>query len=301
MQTSNFIPKLDPYLSTKIQGKDPDTILKIMCSICQRKRLTISGRPRDFILGEECSTECVEPPTFARPIDLYALGFERTFVFPCGHIFGDRCIRENLVNHKSQMNLTCPTCGFHMTYARCGHAIVPALICARDTDSVRDAFPLTIPEGGQTPNHCKECRWQLIRKELSFTLSSKCMICMQQTKIGIPEDPTKHDQHRLHHVQQGIRERFKDIMALVQPDFITRETEKSVQLAKEERDERDVNAALLNAIALTELEETVWRRTATIPLSVEQEKRHMIGVQAIEDRIFNLLVGSSEKKSRRMW
>ncbi|KAI1828176.1 hypothetical protein F4861DRAFT_489020 [Xylaria intraflava] len=300
-QTSNFIPELDSlYLDA---DKDTDTVVEVICRICGQARLTISGLARAWTTGGEHPMEYAERLVLNRSADLYAHGFERTVIFPCGHIFGDRCVREKLINQNNpRRNLTCPSCGFQMIYEKCGHAIVPALICASGSDSIRDSFPLTIPEGGQRPNYCKECRWRLIREKLGYTLNSVCVMCTQEPKMGIPEDPMKHGEHRRQHVQHGIRDGFRDIMMLVQPDFTTRETENSAQKAKGERDQRNAKIALLNVMALTELEETVWYRTATTErLREEQYRQHMAGVQAIEYCILSFLMGSGEKNSRRMW
>jgi hypothetical protein len=89
-------------------------------------------------------------------------------------------------------------------------------------------------------------------------------------------------------------------MMLVQPEFITRETETSVQKATEERDRRDVNAAILHATVLTELEDTIWRRTATKQLTKEQVRKHASGLKAVERCVLDLLMDAG-KSCRRMW
>jgi hypothetical protein len=91
-----------------------------------------------------------------------------------------------------------------------------------------------------------------------------------------------------------------EIMMLVQPDFITRETETSAQKKIEDGDRRDVSAALLNAMVLTELEDTIWHRTATKKLTKDQTRRHTLGVQSIESCILVWLM-DFEKHCRRMW
>ncbi|KAI1434412.1 hypothetical protein GGR50DRAFT_411493 [Xylaria sp. CBS 124048] len=302
IQTGNFIPELDAlHLSNTDDDRHAHPTAEIICNICERRKLTISGLVRKFIDAGERAPEYVAHPALSRPDDLYAHGFERTVVFPCGHIFGDRCLR-NLANPSTQKNLTCPTCGFPMTYEACGHAIAPAVICdsVHDDASLLDTFPLTIPEGGQKPRHCKECRWRMIRKKLSYTLNAACVLC-SHTTAQTEDAVAEHEAHRLRHIEQGLKDGLGEIMKLVQPDFITRETERSAQKAKEENEQRDVNTALLYAIALTELEETIWYRTSLKEFSKERERRHALGVQAIENVILGLLMGYGERNGRRMW
>ncbi|KAI0458310.1 hypothetical protein F5B21DRAFT_500571 [Xylaria acuta] len=206
----------------------------------------MSALAKAFNPGGSPPTGSVEAPN--QLSDLYVHGFERTVVFPCGHIFGDRCVREE---YQEQRDLACPSCGFRMAYTDCGYAIAPAIISVSCAGSVRDTFPLTIPEEGESGR-------------------------------TTAEPPIEHDGHRRQHVNYGIKDMPSEIMMLVQPDFITRRTDGSAQKATEERDQRDVNTALLNTMVLTELEDTVWHRTATRQLAKEQMRRHSAGVGAVE-------------------
>ncbi|KAI1757485.1 hypothetical protein F4782DRAFT_525299 [Xylaria castorea] len=261
----NFISELDPYLDT--EENDTDTVLEIICQVCRKRRLAIPALTEAFNLGRTPSTGSAEPIT--QLFNLYVQGLERIVVFPCGHVFGDRCVQE----HLEQSDLACPSCGFRMVYTNCGHAIAPAIIPASCTCSVRDTFPLTIPEGGRTPSNCKECRWIAIQTKLRYALNSECVMCAQRVRAGVQlNNPIEHDEHRSQHVNYGIKHVLSEIMMLVQPDFITRKTEGSVQKAIEERDQRDINIAVLNAMALTELEDTVWHRTAMRQLTEKQKK-----------------------------
>ncbi|KAI3337249.1 hypothetical protein HD806DRAFT_32403 [Xylariaceae sp. AK1471] len=293
MQTSNFIPELDRYLDAKANG--PDTALAVTCQVCRKRKLTISALAQSFMLIEERSTGCGEP--LDQLVNLYVHGFEQTVVFPCGHVFGDRCVREKYVD---QRELTCPSCEFQMTYTSYGHAIIPAIIPMRGIDSIRDTFPLTIPEGGQAPRHCKECRWKAIKAKIRYALNSECVIYVQKAGARVPQDPIEHDVHRIRHIKYGAKEVISRVMMLVQPEFITRETETSAQRAVEEGDRQNVNTAVLNAMVLTELEGTIWHRTATKQLTKEQVRRHALGLRVIESCIFGLLMDAGNN-CRRMW
>ncbi|KAJ2989871.1 hypothetical protein NUW58_g3247 [Xylaria curta] len=113
-------------------------------------------------------------------------------------------------------------------------------------------------------------------------------------------DDNEHDEHRRRHIGEGIKETLSRIMMLVQPDFITRDTKESARKTAKERDRRDAETALLYAIVLTDLEDSIWRRTATRKLTTEQARRHAAGVHVIESHILGLLM-DYEKKCRRMW
>ncbi|KAI1108947.1 hypothetical protein F5Y14DRAFT_56420 [Nemania sp. NC0429] len=293
---ANSVRELDPYLDAKVED-DTEAILEFVCQICQRRRLTISTLARTLTLplppDGERATKPIEPRD--HQLNLYIQGFEQTVVFPCGHLYGDRCLREGFMDRGQ---LACPSCGFKMTYPSCGHAIAPAIIpiTPGDAGPVRDTFPLTMHEGGRFPDNCKECRWKEIRARLADALGAECTLCAQ--KGGDDED---HDAHRARHVEGvGIKEAMGKIMMLVQPDFVTRETKTSAEKTRQERDHRDANTALLVVLALTELEETVWRRTATRQLTEAQARRHAAGFRAIEQHLLGLLLDSGVN-CRRMW
>ncbi|KAI1203229.1 hypothetical protein F5X97DRAFT_161448 [Nemania serpens] len=293
----NCIRELDPYLDTKID--DIDTLLEFICQLCGKGKLTVSAPARTLTPDGEDSTEPVGPRD--QQVNMYMHGFEQTVVLPCGHLFGERCIREKFMDRG---DLSCPLCGFKMTYPSCGHAIAPAIIALPlgGPGSVRDTVPLTIPEGGPSPSNCKQCRWKEIRAKLVYALGAECAPCAQKKKAGDGHglDDATHEAHRARHVERGVREAMGEIMALVQPDFVTRETETSAEKTREERDRRDANTALLNVLVLTEVEDTLWRRTATTQLTEAQAKRHSAGCRAIEAHVFDLLV-DSEGNCRRMW
>ncbi|KAI0402719.1 hypothetical protein F4802DRAFT_342535 [Xylaria palmicola] len=294
-QTTNFIPELDLNRHTNSDVDVTDKGLDIICQICQERRLTISALAEAYILNTEDLAGPEGPVD--KLFDLYAHGFEQTAVLPCGHIFGHRCVREELLR---QGGMTCPSCGFQMTYKDCGHAIAPAIIPISEIGSIRDTFPLTIPEGG-SPSQCKECRWQAIQTKLRYALDSACVMCAQRAQAGVqPKNAQEHDAHRRQHIHHGIGDTLGGIMMLVQPDFVTRTTASSAQKAEDERDRREVSTALLKAMALTELEDTVWHDAATRQLAEDQARRHAAGVRAIEDYILGLLM-DYEKNCRRMW
>ncbi|KAI0554908.1 hypothetical protein F4679DRAFT_579252 [Xylaria curta] len=289
-----FISELDLYLDTEADGTN--TVLEFICQVCEKGRLAIPTLTEGSDVGGTHLVGSVEP--LGQLCNLYVQGFERIVVFPCGHVFGDKCVREE---YWEQRDLACPSCGFRMVYTNCGHAIVPAIVPTSCAGSVRDTFPLTIPEGGQIPNNCKECRWIGIQAKLRYALNSECVICAQRAKAGVQLDnPAEHDEHRSQHVNYGIRHVLNETMMLVHPEFITRSTKTSAQKAMEDRDQRNVNTALLNAMALTELEDTVWHRTVMRQLTEQQMRSHTAGVRAIEHYVLGLLMHSG-KNCRRMW
>jgi len=290
----NFVPDLEAYLDANVN--DLNTPLVIICKICRNRILTISALAQSLIASKEGLKECTGRLELMAM--LYSHGFEQTVVLPCGHVFGDRCVRERFYNRSG---LTCPSCGFKMAYKRCGHAIAAAVIPVRYGSSVRDTFPLTIPEGGEEPRHCKECRWEASQAKLRYALDTECVICAAKASAGIPVDPNEHSAHRAQHVNYGVREAIAQVMELVQPEFITRESKTTQQRARDEKDTRDVNTALLHATAMTELEGTIWYRAGMNQLTKEQTKRHAVDVQAMEDWVLGLLMDSGNSNCRRMW
>ncbi|KAI0115856.1 hypothetical protein GGR51DRAFT_555732 [Nemania sp. FL0031] len=279
MQTTNFICELDQYLYTKVDDTDP--ALEFICQIW--KQSAGSAKPLDTL------------------VDLYAHGFEQTVVLPCGHVFGDRCIREKFLGQK---DVVCPSCGFQMTYVRCGHAIAPAIIPiigSAGSRSIRDTFPLTIPEGGPPPAQCKECRWKAIKARLRYALALECVMCVQKSRPGVPfglENAREHDSHYARHLNHGVKKVLSDIMMLVQPEFITRSTEESARKTMEEEDRRRADTALLNVVVLTELENCFWQCAAISNISEEQVRKHSAGVRAVEWNILGMLMGDDRKHCR---
>ncbi|KAI8625315.1 hypothetical protein F5Y19DRAFT_479824 [Xylariaceae sp. FL1651] len=252
LQTSNFLPDLVDYVDA--QTDCPNAALDVLCQVCWCKKLDISTVARPFTLTDETFDH------LGHVANLYTRGFERTVVFPCGHLFGDRCIGEKLVEER---NLACPSCKFQMVYTSCGHMIAPILIPVNGTDIIRDTFPLTIPEGGRAPHNCKECRWKDIQIKLRYALNSRCVICAQKTRAGVPQDTIEHVVHRTQHLEHGVKEVISQLMSLIQPDFLTRHTKTSAEKVAAEADRRVVNASLLNAMVQTELDGTIWYGTAT--------------------------------------
>lgn len=154
-----------------------------------------------LILVEHLSTGSIE--RLNQLSNLYVHGLEQIVVFPCGHGFGDRCVREEYLE---QRDLAC-SCGFRMAYTNCGYAIAPVMIPASCAGSIRDTFSFTIPEGGQTPSHCKECRWVTIQAKLRYALNPECVICARRARAGVAlrlENPIEHDGHRRQHVTTGL-------------------------------------------------------------------------------------------------
>ncbi|KAI0871464.1 hypothetical protein GGS24DRAFT_509775 [Hypoxylon argillaceum] len=279
-QSINCVRDLDPYLDAKVD--DRDTILEFICQICRRRRLTISTLAKAVTLDEGHSTGLIEP--LDQVTSLYVHGFEQTMVLPCGHVFGDRCIREKLLDRR---DFACPSCGFQMAYISCGHAIAPAVIPLRIAGCIRDTFPLTMPEA--------------IQARLRYALNSECVICAQRARAGVqPGNSHEHDVHYTRHMKHGIRDVLGEIMMLVQPDFITRHTNESAQKTEEEEDRRQVNTALLEAIVLTELDDTIWKGTAMKKLTGKQVRRHAVGVRIVESHVLGLLADTN-KNCRRMW
>ncbi|KAJ8119314.1 hypothetical protein ONZ43_g3711 [Nemania bipapillata] len=183
----------------------------------------------------------------------------------------------------------------------CGHAIAPAILPMGSAGCIRDAFPLTMPEGGPQPSQCKECRWRQIQVKLRYALDSECVMCAQRARAGVaPKHSLEHEAHYARHLEYGIGDVLGEIMMLVQPEFITRNTKESAQKAMEEGDRRRVNVALLKAMVFTELEGTVWNCIAMKKLTGEQARRHAAGVRAIECYVLDLLMANG-KNCRRMW
>ncbi|KAI1396759.1 hypothetical protein F4819DRAFT_474266 [Hypoxylon fuscum] len=295
-QRSNYLPYIQQHLDTQ---NDIDGVpLDVVCGICQENKLDISKSARDF-------TSFTNPPaehigTHRHLPNYIKHGLERTVALACGHVFGDRCVRDLL---GQQSDLTCPSCGFRAAYTGCDHAIRPALVPVDGYDSVRDSFPLTIAEGGADPTNCLECRWKFIRSNIRYALSDECILCRHKNDARILFNPTEHRTHRDQHVHMGLRRTLDDVVLLVWPEFVTRETESSAAKALADSDRRQIQVSLLNAMVLSELEDTIWYRTKggkPNSLTKEQLKKHTRGLASIEQSLLSWLMDST-REPRRMW
>ncbi|KAI1213585.1 uncharacterized protein F4807DRAFT_270886 [Annulohypoxylon truncatum] len=296
VQRSNYLPYIQQHLDT--QDDLDGIILETVCGICQENKLDISMSAREF-------TTSTAPPTEhfgAHPHFLnYARhGIERTVALACGHVFGDRCISD-LIAHGT--DLTCPSCGFRMSYRGCGHAIRPALLPVDGDEPIRDRFPVTIAEGGIDPHNCTECRWKLVKSNLRYILADECVICRQRTLAHVPLDATTHRTHREQHINIGLRHALDDLVALIWPEFVTRETETSAMKAATDNERRQIHGSLLYAMVLSEIEDTLWYRTKAgkgTTLTKEQSRKHARGVASVEQSLLSWLMNSS-RELRRMW
>ncbi|KAI4868751.1 hypothetical protein F4820DRAFT_408641 [Hypoxylon rubiginosum] len=297
IQRSNYLPYIQHHLDT--QDDEDCVILDIECGICKEQKLDISWTARDLISSGIPPTKHLEAH---RHLPFYIKhGLERTVALACGHVFGDRCIR-NLLS-KRPGDLTCPSCGFKVAYQSCGHAIRPALIPVDGYEPVRDGFPLTIAEGGEDPKNCLDCRWKLIRSNLRYALADECIFCRQMNEVHMPVDTAGHRTHRGKHIEIGIRQTLDDIVVLIWPEFVTRETTSSAAKAIEESDRRQIHVSLLNAMILSELEETIWYRSRAGKanhLTKEQLQKHARGVASIEQSVLDWIMNSTQEP-RRMW
>ncbi|KAI1413063.1 hypothetical protein F5Y13DRAFT_162434 [Hypoxylon sp. FL1857] len=296
VQRSNYIPYIQQHLDTQ---SDPDgVVLETVCGICQENKLDISRSAREFTSSTDIPPEEFE--THRHLFNYAKHGIERTVALACGHVFGDRCIRDLLAQGS---DLTCPSCGFRMTYQGCGHAIRPALVPVDGDEPVRDKFPLTIAEGGNDPHNCTDCRWKLIRSNIRYALADECIICRQRSQARLPLDATGHRTHREQHINIGVRHALEDAVTLIWPEFLTRETDTSAMKAASDNERRQIHVSLLNAMVLSELEDTIWYRTragkGTI-LNKEQLRKHARGVASVEQSLLSWLVNSTPEL-RRTW
>ncbi|CAJ2509720.1 Uu.00g056200.m01.CDS01 [Anthostomella pinea] len=160
-----------------------------------------------------------------------------------------------------------------------------------------------MPEGGEVPNHCKDCVWkEKIQPKLKYALNDRCPQCTQRGKAGVPQNPIGHDLHRTRHLEYNLDKALTEIMSLVQPEFITRETESSLEKTMADDECRQVNRSLLRVTILTGLENTIWRRAEKDNISEEQSKRHKAGVQSVEELLKQWLMPMDFRNTaRRMW
>ncbi|KAI1331108.1 hypothetical protein F5Y16DRAFT_395544 [Xylariaceae sp. FL0255] len=306
--TSNFFPGIQQHLDK--QDEDRATVLDIPCQICRNSKLDISLVARPLTLIETPFTHWTDRINHAA--ELYAHGFERTVILPCGHIFGERCMSKLVL---SETNPRCPSCSYQMIYTGCGHSIPPYPIVVNGTDAIRNTIPLTIPEGA-TLRNCKECWWRAIKAKMRYALGTECIICTQKAAAGVPTDATEgnpnteHNAHQSRHFSVGVREALAEIVDLAQPAAVGMRTDKidsdatsgldrRKKAEQDEADRRAVNLSLLNAIVLTEMEDTVWSRTPVAALSRDAIRRHGRGLASIEDCVLGWLMDRESR--RRIW
>ena len=288
VQTSNFLPEMQHLLDVQGEGSGA-AALEVLCACCNENLLDISRSAR--AAAAPGTSPSRRPAT------------ERTVAFPCGHVIGGRCFAQMLTDSKAQ-HATCPSCDYRMTYEGCGHPIAPALIpvraaaaAAEDGGSVRDRFPLTMVEGGPEPGNCKECRWKTVRRRASIALGVDCAVCRQRELAGLPHSEGEHEQHHAEHLTTGLRRELEGIMALVWPDFETRETATSAETAAAYSDHRQATVSVLVAMALSELEETIWVRTPVHDLSDKLVGKHHAAVSLMQQSLLGWLM----EESRRIW
>ncbi|RYP10709.1 hypothetical protein DL764_000499 [Monosporascus ibericus] len=273
VQTSNYLPDIQHLLD--IQGKDDAVALEVVCACCRQSKLDVSRSAR-----------------------YQKLGAERTVALPCGHVVGDRCVTRMFI--RTPPPVACPICEYKMIYVPCGHFIAPALIPVNGNDPVRDRFPLTIPEGGNVPSACKECRWRTVQSKLRFVLVADCGLCRQRAELEMPYSEAEHEAHRAQHRAFGLKDTLAGIMELVWPDFVTRETGSSADKATADADRRQATLSLLVAMALSEVEDTVWYRTPARKPSGEVTRRNAAAVNSIEKSLLSWLMGARDD-SRHTW
>ena len=305
VQTSNFLPEIQHLLDT--QGEKGTTALEVNCACCRQSRLDISRSVRFAPAPPTPTFRTPRPhPREARktPSPTRRYPTERTVALPCGHVIGARCL-GNMLTSKTHM-ATCPSCDYRMMYD-CGHPIAAALIPVQadggageeDGGSVRDRFPLTIPEGGAAPEHCKQCRWKEVTRRTSVSLGVECAVCRQQELAGLPHNEAEHERHRTEHLTEGLRADLTKMMAELWPDFKTRETATSAEREAADKDRRQATLSVLIAMVLSDLEETIWYRTPARGLSDEQTKRHHASVAGVRETLLEWLVNPED--SRRTW
>ncbi|KAI1384792.1 uncharacterized protein F4822DRAFT_373475 [Hypoxylon trugodes] len=296
VQRSNYLPYIQQHLDR--QGEPDGVCLEIACGICQERKLDISQSARGYTSLDSPMTQQFGP--YQHLHNYIKHGIERTVALPCGHVFGDRCIRDLQTR---DIDLSCPSCGYRMTYQGCNHPIAPAGIPLDGNKPIRDTFPLTIPEGGDDPKQCLECRWKMIKASTRYTVADECVLCRQRVLANVPLDASGHRVHREQHLNFGLRRNFSDIVTQVWPEFITRETEESAIKTQAESERRQAHVSLLNTIVLSEMDDTVWYRSKAIKgslLTKEQSRKHTRGLANLEQTLLSWLMCAS-REPRRMW
>lgn len=295
VQTSNYLPDIQHLLD--IQGDENAVALEVICAACQDNKLDISRSARyvpldlDLAVPEFIDEAHTHIPRYEK------LGIERTVAFPCGHVLGDRCVARMLM--QDSHCAICPSCDYRMQYVPCGHPIAPALVPVAGNEPVRDRFPLTMPEGGEA-SACKECRWRAAVSQLHFALAPDCAVCRHRAEAKMPCSETDHEAHRAEHLAFGVKDSLASIMKLIWPDFVTRETDASADKATADADRRQATLSVLIAMVLSELEDTVWYRTLTNPLSAKASGSHYATVSSIQYTLLGWLMEFRDD-SRRAW
>ncbi|RYO96475.1 hypothetical protein DL765_011564 [Monosporascus sp. GIB2] len=293
VQTSNYLPDIQHLLD--VQGNSDAVALEVVCACCRQNKLDVSRSTR-YASSDQPATKGLKSH---RHLPRYQkLRVERTVALPCGHVLGDRCVTRTFI--KTPPPVTCPTCEYKMLYVPCGHFIAPALIPVNGNDPVRDRFPLTIPEGGNVPSACKECRWRTVQSKLRFVLAADCGLCRQRAELEMPSNEAEHEAHRAQHRAFGLKDALAEIMELVWPDFVTRETGSSADKAMADADRRLATLSLLVAMVLSEVEDTVWYCTPSRKPSGEVTRRHAAAVTSIEHSLLSWLMEARDD-SRRTW
>ena len=78
-------------------------------------------------------------------------------ILPCGHLFGERCLKQHYV---LTTRPRCPLCALDLQHPGCGHRIRPSITPAhgnRVGQVYLDPVPATRGEGGQLPQRCLRC------------------------------------------------------------------------------------------------------------------------------------------------
>ncbi|KAF2967304.1 hypothetical protein GQX73_g6268 [Xylaria multiplex] len=127
-QLTPFITALHPVELEKLKVKS-NIQVRLTCDICCIKHLRLPGW-----------NDRLEPTNTAD-------NSENICVLPCGHFFGDECIRNWVgQRHDDIDGATCPKCRFQLTHKECGHEITPAIVpslCPFDPRDVASYVPGT--------------------------------------------------------------------------------------------------------------------------------------------------------------
>ncbi|KAI4869233.1 hypothetical protein F4820DRAFT_444355 [Hypoxylon rubiginosum] len=127
-------------------------VLDLTCQICGDLKLDVSPRTAP----EQSAQDRQESEPFT--------------VLPCGHFFGDYCLREWFCTREdNELPRDCPYCRYVLVHERCGHNMK---LRQFDPRFPRDGqTPLTLPEGGVVSLDCDTCA-----KEALEYLASKLVL-----------------------------------------------------------------------------------------------------------------------------
>ncbi|KAI0014999.1 hypothetical protein F4780DRAFT_787794 [Xylariomycetidae sp. FL0641] len=302
-QTSNYMPDLQPLLDLQADPA-PGARLEVPCQLCGRNKLDISSSARAQHLTKEVLAKCLSsrPGSPASPLARLAPspGIERTLLLPCGHVFGDRCLRARLVASSSSSSgggdFACPTCGFRMAYAECGHALAPVLVPVAGHAAIGARVPRT---PAAAPARCKQCRWTAVTAKTRHALGAGCALCRAQAAAGIRHDPIAHDVHRVRHVRGECAGIVDAAVALVLPAGDEDEEEEEEE-EKDREERRQVNASLLRVLVATSLEDGVWMDTPGRPMEPKAARDHAAALDAVEECLLGWLM-EAPGDGRRVW